>query len=583
MTSQYKAASIRTFGKYISIFFIFLFIILQTTLRSQSHYPQDYFASPLDFPFILSGSFAELRGNHFHSGLDIKTQGVVGKKVYAIADGYVVRIKVSPWGYGNALYIRHPNGYTSVYAHLHRYNDTIADIIKATQYKKKSFAVEIFPKAGSIKVKKGELIAFAGNSGSSGGPHLHFEIRDSRTEEPINPLFFGYKVADHQYPVMRKLRLYNYIDNQSIYNYKEYKISQKGKNIKLISSDTINISTPHFYPAVEGFDRWNAATNKNGYYRLRFFFDDSMFFEFIADKINFSQKRNINSYIDYKEYKNKSQRFQRTYVEENTYLSNIINVRNNGILHITDKKAHKLKIIASDFAGQESVLEFYVRNKGDLKHKERKESTAFMWNHSNTYRNTDIEFSIPKGALFDNQYFWVKSLKNPYSKYSKLHSIYDIGVPLKKYCQLKIKLDSNAKVRNYKKLCIISLDGKDRRVYEGGKYVNGYMETKTRSFGRYYIGIDTIAPIIKPANIYSKKNITKQSTISFTATDNLSGINRYKATLDDKWILLKYDPKKSRLYYEIDEHFPSGSHKFVIKVWDSKSNMSKKEYVLIRN
>ncbi|RLD41800.1 MAG: hypothetical protein DRI86_12795 [Bacteroidetes bacterium] len=548
--------------------------------EAQQKYPQDYFRSPLNIPLVLAGSFGELRGGHFHSGIDIKTQGAIGKKVFATADGYISRIKVSPWGYGNALYIKHPNGYTSVYAHLNRYMDTIAQMIISKQYRTKSFAVEIFPKAGSIKVKQSQVIAYTGNSGSSGGPHLHFEIRNS-AEEPINPLLFGIKIADHQYPSIRKFRIYNLFENKST-KYNEYPILQKSKIVKLKTNDTLLIRSDKFYIAVEGFDRWDAAVNKNGYYKLSYFFDDTLFFQFIADKLVFNQKRYINTYIDYSEYIKNKVRFQRSYIEKNTKLRNTKNNINNGIISLTDNNIHKLTIIAEDYNGQKSILKVVVKKGEPYKAKELS-GAFFDWKHNNTYENSEMRVEIPLGAFYSNQLFWVNSKNNEYSNYSKLIEIYDIGVPLHKYYSLRIKLDTNVIVKDKSKLCILSLNTKKQLIYEGGKYKNGFIETKTRSFGNYFIGIDTIAPIIKQQNVYNNKNITRQRSIDFKITDDISGIDKYKATLDEKWILLKYDPKKNRLYYEIDKHFSAGKHKFKITVWDSRGNVASKSYNLIRN
>jgi len=563
---------------YILLFTISLFSY--NTSYSQNKYSQDYFDLPLHIPIVLAGSFGELRGNHFHSGIDIKTQGSIGKKVYAPADGYISRIKVSPWGYGNALYIKHPNGYTTVYAHLNSYMDTIADLVYAKQYRTKSYAVEIYPKAGSIKVKKGQIIAITGNSGSSGGPHLHYEIRNS-AEEPINPLLFGIKIADHQYPSIRKFRIYNLFENGST-KYNEYQITQKGKTVKLKTNNTIQIHSNKFYPAVEGFDRWDAAVNKNGYYKLEYYFDDTIFFQFIANKLNFSQKRYINTYIDYKEYKKSKTRFQRSFIEENTKLYNTQNTLNNGVINLKDDSVHTLKVIAEDFEGQKSILEVNII-KGEIYDTKELSGTLFEWNHNNSYKNNEMKVEIPSKSFYSNQMFWVNIKNNKYSKYSKLVEIYDIGVPLHKYYSLKIKLDSTVKVKDKSKLCILSLNTKNQLIFEGGKYNKGFMETKTRSFGNYFIGIDSIAPIIKQQNVYNNKNITKQRSLDFKVTDDLSGIKKYQATLDGKWILLKYDPKKNRMYYEIDKHFPAGNHKFEIKVWDSRGNVASKSYNLIRN
>ena len=569
------------YRKLLIITIIILLLGHSLSLIAQSKYPQNYFLSPVDIPIILSGSFGELRSNHFHTGLDIKTQGVVGKRVLASADGYVSRIKISPWGYGNALYITHANGYTSVYAHLLKYSDTIAKLVKQAQYKQKRFDVEIFPAKGQINFKQGQLIAYSGNSGSSGGPHVHFELRNG-AQQPINPLLLGIKVADNQYPKMRKLRIYYYNEYNSS-GFREISLKQTKAKVHTIKVDTIDVPTNRFYPAIEGFDRFNGANNKNGYFKLEFYLDGYLYSRFTADKLDFKEKRYINSYIDYNTFKDIKQRFQRSYKEPNTHLRNISSIANNGIMEINDDSAHILKIIAYDYAGQKSTLAVVLRQKGSYKSKQMANTTLFEWNHANSYKSAFFEFAIPKNALYGSQEFWATTSKNTYTNYSKLCNIYDIGVPLHKYCQLKIKVWQPEQISDKSKLCIISLNSKNQKIYEGGKYSKGYVSTKTRSFGSYLIDIDSIAPSIKAKNVFDNKNISKQEKISFKVSDDLSGVKTYKATIDGKWVLLQYDPKKSHLYYIIDKHFEAGKHKFEVTVSDSKANTNIKSYYLIRN
>ena len=207
------------------VFRKFIVLILLILLYINTNGQNDIeFAKPVDFPITLSGSFAELRSNHFHAGIDIKTYGQIGKKVFAIEDGFIARIKVAGGGYGHALYIQHPNGYTSVYAHLEGFNQEISAFVKEEQYIKQSFEVNLFPDREKFKVKKGQLIAFTGNTGGSNGPHLHFEIRKTKNQHPVNPLFFDFGVKDNTNPRINSIAIYP-LDNQALVN---------GKNQKLI-------------------------------------------------------------------------------------------------------------------------------------------------------------------------------------------------------------------------------------------------------------------------------------------------------------------------------------------------------------
>jgi len=565
--------------------FIYTLLILSLSINSlaQNNYPQNYFRAPLDIPLVLAGTFGELRANHFHSGIDIKTQGVEGQKVYAVTDGYISRINVSPFGYGNAIYITHPNGYVSVYGHLQRFNDSIAAIIKWVQYQRKSFALEYYPDKTSLRVKKGDIIAYSGNSGSSGGPHLHFEIRKASNSHPLNPLLFGIKISDHQYPQISRLAVYNYYS--AFYQERsEYRLKQNKGKVTIPNLDTVLVGND-FYIGVESIDRLDGANNKNGLYQLQYFMDSTLFFSFKVDELSFSEKRYINSYIDYQAYKTEKIKYQRTFVQPNNRLSNISNVLNRGIIHLTDNKAHQIKIIARDFAGQATILQFYVIKNPKQKTFLKSENRVFKWNENNSYQDKDagLSFNMPKAALYDDILFTVKKLKNPYSPYSILFSIYKETVPLQKYCSISIKADSALTPDLYSKACILSLTNRNGFYYEGGSYKNGFVSTKTRSFGQYFIGVDTIAPTIKNINAYNGKNITKQQRISFKVTDDLSGINSYNAYLDGKWILLQYDPKKNKLYYTIDNHFPKGKHQLKLVVIDAKGNRSIIKMNLIRN
>jgi len=232
---------------------IFLMLLLVgASSLAQSNIPKDYFGKPLDIPLILSGSFGELRSNHFHSGLDIKTQQRTGLPVYAPADGYVSRIKVGHYGYGKALYIKHPNGYSTVYAHLERYAGKIQDYVKKQQYRKESYEIELFPKADLLPVYKGDLIGYSGNTGSSGGPHLHFEIRDA-SSRPMNPMLFGLDVPDTRRPLLNSVMVYPVGDSAHV----DQRRSRKRLKLTPLGNGSYKAETIKAY----GFDKNRLLTN----------------------------------------------------------------------------------------------------------------------------------------------------------------------------------------------------------------------------------------------------------------------------------------------------------------------------------
>lgn len=290
--------------KIFHLFIIFLFVL---TGKSQSQFPQNLFDSPVDIPISLSGSFAELRSNHFHSGIDIKTGGEEGLRINACADGYVSRIRISPFGFGKALYVVHPQGYTTVYAHLQKFNSEIDRWAKSEQYKLQKFDVDLFPKPGELKVTKGQLIAFSGNSGSSQGPHLHFEIRDSKTEEPIDPLLFGFPVKDFVRPTLNGIRIYPANNSSLIHNKNEPyepEIAGWGPDYRIKKKDTISVSGSIYF-GVNAHDLMPGSSNKNGINLIEIFIDSALFFKWEAQKFNFNETRYINSFIDYAHYQKK--------------------------------------------------------------------------------------------------------------------------------------------------------------------------------------------------------------------------------------------------------------------------------------
>ena len=277
--------------------FLFFFLTGLNFVFPQSEYPTDYFISPLEIPLVLSGTFGELRSNHFHSGFDIKTQQKSGLSVIASGDGYVSRINVSRWGYGKALYLTHPNGYTTVYGHLKKFSPEIEAYVKKNQYKKEAFEIRLYPEAGELKVVQGEIVALSGNSGSSGGPHLHYEIRDIKANI-LNPMLFGIKIPDHKKPTIQAAFAFSENDSSQVNQ------SNKIVNINLIKQNNGDLLANTIYAygkigiGINAFDRLDGALNRNGLYDIMMRVNGEVLYKFTADKFSFGESRYINTYID---------------------------------------------------------------------------------------------------------------------------------------------------------------------------------------------------------------------------------------------------------------------------------------------
>ena len=322
----------------------FLSIVITLTLLPIINLAQNY-TSPLDFKLLLSGTFGELRSNHFHAGIDIKTEGVEGQNVRSIADGYISRIKVSTWGYGKVLYINHPKtGHTSVYAHLNSFNETISKLIKKEHYKRESFEIDMYLKKNKIIVKQGEIIGLSGNTGGSNGAHLHFEIRETSNSRPINPLQYKFKVTDNISPIIKKIKLYA-MDTTLINGYNSNKIYDvKKENGKYVLNENITVSG-NFALGVFTYDQANGSYNKNGVYNIKLYVDNEIYYNFQVDELDFNTTRFINAHIDYCEKIENQIKFHRCYKLPYNKLNNYNNLKNNGIIQFNDSTIHNIKII----------------------------------------------------------------------------------------------------------------------------------------------------------------------------------------------------------------------------------------------
>jgi len=530
----------------------FLFI-LSTTLYSQKSIPTDYFSNPIDIPLLLSGSFGELRSNHFHSGLDIKTQQREGIPIYAPADGYVSRIKVSLFGYGKALYIKHPNGYSTVYAHLQKYAGVIQDYVKENQYQKETFTLELFPETDEFIVKKGEIIGYTGNTGSSGGPHLHFEIRDA-SSRPMNPMLFGIEIPDIKKPIINGVFAYPLSEdaqiNQSQNPIKLRLILQKdgsyrAENISAFGKIGFGIST---------HDQQNGSSNKNGVYKIKTYCNGKDKFEVNFEKFSFAETRYLNRYIDYEYFKNNRSRVQKLFRQSNNPLSIIEAEDEQGCIVIEDGLTSTYTIEVSDFNKNNILISIPIKgekleileNRVDLK------TDDFLFSEQ-AYSLTKGKFSIyiPANSLYENTYLDIKVQGDTL----KIHK--DV-IPLHKSMNISVDI-SNYKDIDKDKLFIGRLNYKKIPYYNSTSRKGNKLSAYTKIFGSYILVLDTTTPTIKPLNFSNKKWISKNKTLKIKIEDKLSGVSSYRATINGKFILMEYNYKKHVLTYDFDDDIISES------------------------
>ncbi len=554
---------------------IFLLIFLISTIfpdnaNSQNPYPQNYFRSPIDFRILLSGTFGELRSDHFHTGIDIKTRQVEGASVYAAADGYVSRIKISAFSYGKTIYLTHPNGYVTVYAHLSKIDDKLAGYVKNQQYKRKSFEVDLYLNKNQFEFAKGDLIAFSGNSGGSEGPHLHFEIRDEKTQEPLNPILFGIEVKDNIRPIIQSIRVYPI-------GKKPFNLELKGggKNYYLNIGDTIGLSK-NFYLGINTIDKQNDSNNNNGVFEVELFVDSLKVYGNRQERLDFSTGRYINSFIDYAYYSNYKRRYQRSYIGQHNELKIYTDVQNNGVIQLSDSGFHKISYQVKDAAGNASVLKFYAYA-ADIDTIETIapdtiKKAVFYVEQENIFETEKMKLFLPSNSLYDSLYFHSDILASDSNGYTPIYQIHKKDVPLHKYIKISIKADSIPKTMK-SKLLIARIEDKNystsTTIWEGS-----WATASIRSFGDYTIVADTIKPQIKMLNSSKNSVLEKGFKLSFIIKDELSGIKDYNGYLNNEWVLFEYDAKNDLLFHYIESERLLDENKLKMEVVDRVGNTS---------
>lgn len=519
---------------------------------SQNPYPQDYFVSPLEIPVILSGSFGELRNNHFHSGLDIKTQQTEGHKVMATANGYVSRIKISSFGYGKAVYINHPNGYTTVYAHLQKLAPELENYLKLNQYQRETFEIELLPKPGEIEVKQGQVIAFSGNTGSSGGPHLHFEIRDN-LERPINPMLFGLIAKDTKAPTIQNIYVYPK-DNYSFINgknqRKELRIIPKANNTYEVERFTAFGSIGF---GISAYDMLDLAANRNGVSNITTYLNGLKNFEIDFKKFSFDETAHLNRYVDYEHYKTKRSFIQKLFVEPNNPLSMFQDVIDNGYLKVNDSTHSIYKISVSDFTGNTAHVNISIDGeKQSLPEQnnsfETNSDLRYVYaNQAATLEDQHITVNIPANTFYDDINLKFKVSGDTL----KLHE--DI-VPLQNSIGIHYDISGYDDV-DKNKLFIAKLVGyRKYALHIPTMKAHNTLTAYTKTLGEFTIKYDTKAPEVVPINWQNNKWLSNYRYLKVKITDNLSGISSYRATVNGKFILMEYDYKTNTLTHDFNDN-----------------------------
>lgn len=547
--------------------FLRFLLLFATFASAQNQFPNDFFRSPLDIPMQLSGNFGELRPNHFHAGFDFKTNQREGLNVYASGDGYISRIKISTAGYGKAIYITHPNGYTSVYGHLQKAIGKIQDKIIELQYAEKSYEIEAFFKPDELPVTKGEIIALSGNTGGSEGPHLHFEFRENKTEQIVNPLFFGLNIKDTRNPTVANLLVYP-IDNNSVANE-----SKRPVILSLsLQKDGTYLSEKVLANGKIGFginanDTDDVSYNANGVYKTQLIYNGKTIFGYEFNKMVFDEARYVNVFIDYQRYKKMHQRVQKLFMKQPYAWSNAFKNEDSGIINVTPNFMESERIEVSDFSQNKTIINIpieYSAKKAVIS-EDVKPTKYFIKSKSDSnFEKDNVSVFFPAGTFYEDFYmnFDVKN---------KILFLHEDIVPAHTNFSVSFE-DTNSSENDKKKMFIASVNG-NKLGFNTTKLAGNTFTCKSRTLGQFTLAKDSIAPKIAIAKSIEGKWLTDKKSIQLTVSDDLSGVKTINGYLNDKWVLFEYESKTKKITHTFDNNLlAEGQNKLKVVVADNVGN-----------
>ena len=519
------------------------------------------YENPLDIPLALSGTFAEIRSSHFHAGIDIKTKGKQGLPVKAVSNGRVSRIRIATSGYGKAIYIDHPDFKTSVYAHLKKFSSKIEKYIKAAQYEKESYIVQKFPRKDALLVEIGEVIGYSGNTGDSFGPHLHFEIRDSKNQHPLNPLLFDFNVKDNLRPQLQRFFLYNEDRNDVIFK-------TKSANLERVNDSVYK--TPILYASgrlgvgIQMFDRQDLSYNKNGIYSMVVNVNGKLTFKYKFDEIDFNDSKYISLIIDYKNFKENQYRIQKLFRPKTAKFSFMDNALERGFFNVEEGKSYQVLIEVSDYSGNTSYVEMYVVGQKEEKKIEPAKGVNINPELDYIFEFHPNEIYIPKNTFFNP----IQLKIQPHSDGIKIGP--DIH-PFKGAFELSFTTELRDSLKIKKSF--IALKEKDNLTYLPTENKNGKLTVKSKKFGDFVIASDLTPPSIKSVNFRKDQWLSDFKFLKLKIDDDFSGIKSYRGAINGKWILFEYEPKQKLLTYDFsDLTFETEKHELEIVVEDNVGN-----------
>lgn len=546
---------------------VWAFLMVCPLMLPAQEKPENPFIPPFDFPLLLSGNFGELRANHFHGGVDFKTQGVVGKPIRCIADGYISRVTVTPGGYGQAVYITHYNGLTSVHGHLLKFMDAVEKVVEAYQYEHETFSVDLTFDADKFPLKQGEIFALAGNEGYSFGPHLHMELRKTDTGEYIDPLqFYTDKIKDTTAPRATHIMLYPQ-SGEGVVNG-----SSQKKVIALANQQNPAEAWGKIAVGIKAYDYMDGTSNNYGVRSVKLFVDSVEVFSSTVDGFLPDENRMINAWTDYEEYATKSSWFMRSQILPGNTWRMLKANSERGVVTIDEERPYVFRYVLEDLYGNRRSYRFIIKGKQQPIEPLRRGSHYLKWNQGNVVQQPGMELVIPKGMLYEDVDLNCRVIADSLN-ISFDYQLHDAPVPLHAGCPLVIGV-RNYPITDMSKYYVVRKH-KGRKASAGGYFEEGFMHANIRELGTYSVAVDTMAPQVIPLN----KPQWKTGNIQFKIRDAETGIKDYRVYIDGEFALFKFSSKNAKLTSVHPKRIKKGvPHRMEVIITDYCGNVIKEEY-----
>ncbi len=557
---------------------VFAVIIQQFAFAQPVQYPKYYFRNPLSIPMEIQSNFGELRPDHWHMGLDIRTAQKENQSVLAAAEGYIASIGVRPSSFGRFIIINHPNGLSTLYAHLNDFYPELEAYVTQQQYEKESWAVELNFTSDQFRVSKGQFIAFSGNTGGSQGPHLHFEIFNTTTGERLNPLLLNFPVQDNFSPVFKSLAMYD--RSKTVYDQVPVLFPVKYTDSGYIISRNAIIRTGlnKVSFAVQAYDKMSSKGSEDGIYSATLSLDEEPQVRFVLDSISYDETLYINSQIDYKYRSNGGAWLQHLSRMPGDHGNVYQELAGTGIIDLMDTNQHLIRVVLKDAFDNSSVLNFIIQHDDSLASNDglKLYNPHFIPNQKNGVTNEFFKIAFPEHSFYDSVRILYYRNTNYPSSYalSPAYQVNDASIPINETATVWIKPDKTVP-EDWKEKLLLLRSSKGTTVRKAA-WDGKWLTAKFNDLGSFQLWVDLDAPKINELGKGDTVNLSPASRIIFTPTDNF-GIKNFRAELDSQWIRFTNDKLRNWIYV-FDERCPFGIHHLKVTVEDLVGNTTTKEW-----